>query len=145
MTDEHDLLREAIRLIEDRKGEDIAVIDLSDVSIPTSYFVVVGVDNAVHAKALVNALRTGLPSKPTRSEGLSERKWVVLDYGDIVVHVLENEARVVALPAIEQRITAARTLDGTSVNYSQTDIGAIISLPDGHTDPYDTIVVLELE
>jgi len=93
MTDEHDLLREAIRLIEDRKGEDIAVIDLSDVSIPTSYFVVVGVDNAVHAKALVNALRTGLPSKPTRSEGLSERKWVVLDYGDIVVHVLENEAR----------------------------------------------------
>jgi len=93
MTDERDLLRKAIRLIEDRKGEDIAVIDLSDVSIPTSYFVVVGVDNAVHAKALVNALRTGLPNKPTRSEGLSERKWVVLDYGDIVVHVLENEAR----------------------------------------------------
>ncbi len=93
MTDERGLVREAIRLIEDRKGEDVVVIDLSDVSIPTSYFVVVGVDNPVHAKAMVNALRTGLPMKPIRSEGLSERKWVVLDYGDIVVHVLEKEAR----------------------------------------------------
>ena len=36
MTDERDLMREAIRLIEDRKGEDVVLIDLSDVSIPTS-------------------------------------------------------------------------------------------------------------
>jgi len=86
-------MREAVRLIEDRKGEDVVVIDLSDVSIPTSYFVIVGVDNPAHAKAMINALRQGLPTKPVRSEGVSERKWVVLDYGDIVVHVLEKEAR----------------------------------------------------
>ena len=93
MTDERSLVREAVRRIEDRKGEDVVVIDLSDVSIPTSYFVVVGADNPVHAKALINALRQGLPAKPNRSEGVSERKWVVLDYGDIVVHILEKEAR----------------------------------------------------
>ena len=93
MTDERSLVREAARLIEDRKGEDVAIIDLSDVSIPTSYFVVVGADNPVHAKALINALREGLPVKPIRSEGVSERKWVVLDYGDVVVHILEKEAR----------------------------------------------------
>jgi ribosome-associated protein len=93
MTDERDLVREAVRLIEDRKGENIVLIDLTEVSIPTSYFVVVGADNPVHAKALINALRTGLPMKPARSEGLSERKWVVLDYGDIVIHVLEKDAR----------------------------------------------------
>ncbi len=93
MTDERSLVREAVRLIEDRKGEDVVVIDLSDVSIPTSYFVVVGADNPVHAKALINGLRQGLPVKPAHSEGVSERKWVVLDYGDIVVHILEKEAR----------------------------------------------------
>jgi len=93
MTDERSLVREAVRLIEDRKGEDAVVIDLSDVSIPTSYFVVVGADNPVHAKALINALRQGLPVKPSHSEGVSERKWVVLDYGDIVVHILEKDAR----------------------------------------------------
>jgi len=93
MTDERSLVGEAVRLIEDRKGEDVVVIDLSDVSIPTSYFVVVGADNPVHVKALINALRQGLPVKPSHSEGVSERKWVVLDYGDIVVHILEKEAR----------------------------------------------------
>jgi ribosome-associated protein len=93
MIDERRLVREAVRLIEEHKGEDVVVIDLSDVSIPTSYFVVVGADNPVHAKALINALRQGLPVKPSRSEGVSERKWVVLDYGDIVVHILEKDAR----------------------------------------------------
>lgn len=93
MTDERSFIREAVRLIEDRKGENVVLIDLSDVSIPTSYFLVVGADNPVHAKALINALREGLPVKPSRSEGVSERKWAVLDYGDIVVHILEREAR----------------------------------------------------
>lgn len=93
MTDERNLVREAVRLIEDRKGEDVVIIDLSDVSIPTSYFVVAGADNPAHAKALINGLRAGLPVKPSRSEGVSERKWVVLDYGDIVVHIFEKDAR----------------------------------------------------
>ena len=93
MTDERDLVREAVTLIEERKGEDVVVIDLSDASIPTSYFVVAGADNPVHVKALVTALREGLRIKPIRSEGVSERKWVVLDYGDIVVHIHERQAR----------------------------------------------------
>ena len=93
MTEEKDFVRRTVDLIRDRKGEDVAVIDLSDVSIPTSYFVIAGADNSVHAKALVNALRERLPVKPSRSEGLSERKWVVLDYGDVVVHILEKDAR----------------------------------------------------
>jgi ribosome-associated protein len=93
MIDERRLALEAVRLMEDRKGENVVVIDLGDVSIPTSYFVVAGADNPAHAKALVTALREGLPMKPLQSEGLTERKWIVLDYGDIVVHILEKGAR----------------------------------------------------
>lgn len=93
MTDELALVREAIALLEERKAENIVLIDLNDVPIPTSYFLIAETDNPAHAKALVNALRKGLPHKPDHSEGFTERRWIVLDYGDFVVHVFEKEAR----------------------------------------------------
>jgi len=90
---EFDVLRRAIAILREKKGQEIVLIDLSEVSIPTEHFVVVGTDNPVHAKALVNALRIGLPVKPFHSEGLDQRRWIVLDYGDFVIHILEREAR----------------------------------------------------
>lgn len=93
MTDERRLVRRAIDLLEDKKAANIVLIDLNDVPIPTSYFVVVETDNTAHAKALVNVLREGLERKPHHSEGFKERKWIVLDYGDFVVHVFDKEAR----------------------------------------------------
>ena len=93
MTDERALVRQAVETIEGRKGENIVVIDLSDVSIPTSYFVIADAENPTHVKGLITALREGLPIKPLQSEGVSERKWVVLDYGDIVVHIFDRKAR----------------------------------------------------
>ena len=93
MTDERALVRQAIALLEERKAENIVVIDLNDVAIPTSYFVIADTDNTAHAKALVNALRKGMPHKPNHSEGFVGRRWIVLDYGDFVVHVFEREAR----------------------------------------------------
>lgn len=93
MTDERALVREAIAVLEERKAENIVVIDLNDVAIPTSYFIIAEADNTAHAKALVNALRKGMPHKPNHSEGFVERRWIVLDYGDFVVHVFEREAR----------------------------------------------------
>jgi ribosome-associated protein len=93
MTDEQALVRQAVTVLEERKAENIVVIDLNDVAIPTSYFVVAEADNPAHAKALVSALRKGMPHKPDHSEGFVERRWIVLDYGDFVVHVFEKEAR----------------------------------------------------
>lgn len=93
MTDERSLVRQAIELLDDRKAENIVLIDLNEVPIPTSYFVIAETDNTAHAKGLVNALRKGLPTKPNHGEGLNERKWIVLDYGDFVVHVFEKGAR----------------------------------------------------
>jgi len=93
MIDERQLVRRAIELLEERKAENIVVIDLNDVAIPTSYFVIAETDNTAHVKALVNVLRKGMPHKPRHSEGFVERRWVVLDYGDFVVHVFDREAR----------------------------------------------------
>lgn len=92
MTD-RDLVRRAAQIMEDKKGEAVVAIDLTDVSMPTSYFLIAEADNPVHAKALVTALREELPERPLHSEGLSERKWIVLDYGDVVIHIFERSAR----------------------------------------------------
>ena len=92
MTD-RELVRQAVEIISQKKGEEIVIVDLADVSMPASYFVIAEADNPVHAKALVTALREQLPENPLHSEGLTERKWVVLDYGDVVVHIFDREAR----------------------------------------------------
>ena len=93
MTDERTRVRQAVALLEERKAENIVIVDLNDVAIPTSYFVIAETDNPAHAKALVNSLRKGLPKKPKHTEGFEERRWVVLDYGDFVVHIFEKSAR----------------------------------------------------
>ena len=93
MTDETQLVEQSLRVLFEKKAEDPVVIDLREESIPTGFFVVAGADNPVHAKALVTALRKELPRKPWQSEGLDERRWIVLDYGDVTIHVFQREAR----------------------------------------------------
>ncbi|MEA3239397.1 MAG: ribosome silencing factor [Candidatus Bipolaricaulota bacterium] len=93
MNSENHVLDTIIDLIEERKGTRTVVIDLRDAPIPTEYFVIAEGENPVHVKAIISALRLNLPHKPLHREGVSEQRWVVLDYGDIVVHVFTKEAR----------------------------------------------------
>jgi len=87
------LVQKAIEIIEDRKGENVVIIDLSDVSMPTSYFVIAEADNSVHMKAIASHFMKNFPVKARHREGLSERRWVVMDYGDMVVHIFHKDAR----------------------------------------------------
>jgi len=91
--DEAPLLRQTLDAIEEKKGGRPVIIDLRDVSVPTSYFVITHGDSSAQVKAIVTNLLEKLPLKPGSREGLSERRWAVLDYGDIVVHVFLREAR----------------------------------------------------
>ena len=93
MNEETKLVLKAIEILEDRKGENVVVIDLSDVSIPTSYFVIGEADNPVHMKAIASHFMKSFPSKARGREGLGERRWVVMDYGDIIVHIFHKDAR----------------------------------------------------
>ena len=93
MNEEAVMVRKAIEIIEDRKGENIVIIDLSEVSIPTSYFVIGEADNSVHLKAIASNFMKNFPVKARHREGLSERRWVVMDYGDIIVHIFHKDAR----------------------------------------------------
>jgi ribosome-associated protein len=91
--DEEGLLRAAIALIGEKKGKGTVVIDLRQDSIPTSYFVITEGDNPPHVKAIVSNLMEKFPRKALHREGHAERRWVILDYGEIVVHVFQRETR----------------------------------------------------
>jgi ribosome-associated protein len=93
MNSDNNQLEMIVSLIGEKKGERPVIIDLRDAPIPTDYFVIAEGENPIHVKAITSALRSGLPHKPLHREGTNEQRWVVLDYGDIVVHVFTKQAR----------------------------------------------------
>ena len=87
----------ACRALEDKKGEDIRIIDISGVSVVADYFVIANGSNANQVKALVDnveeeLLKAGYEVKQT--EGYGVANWVLLDYTDIIVHVFDKENRL---------------------------------------------------
>jgi len=89
-----DLIRRAAEIIEEKKGAEITLIDLSDTTIPTSYFLIASGENPKHVQALAEELLDRMPIAPEHDEGLQEGRWVLLDYGDFVVHLFDRETRI---------------------------------------------------
>jgi ribosome-associated protein len=87
----------AASAVADKKGTAIALLDVSRLIVLTDIFVLgTGTSNR-HVKTLVDEvegqLRTALGRKPLRREGVEHARWVLLDYGDIVVHLFDAETR----------------------------------------------------
>lgn len=80
-----------------KKGIDIVIQDVSELLKVTDYFVIVTAQNRPQAEAIVEevekALREKASCKPIGVEGLETGDWVLLDFGDIVVHVFRPEIR----------------------------------------------------
>lgn len=78
-------------------GEDIVVLDLKGISSLADYFVLVSGTSVPHLKALSRDLRheteERLGERPRSTEGEAASLWLVLDYVDVVVHILHEEAR----------------------------------------------------
>jgi len=87
----------AIEALEDKKAEDIKIIDISEVSVLADYFIIAGGSNSSQIQALCNNVdeklgRAGHPSK--QIEGYDTANWVLLDFGDIIVHIFDKENRL---------------------------------------------------
>jgi ribosome-associated protein len=87
----------AARAADDKKAADIIVQEVRRLLLITDYFVIAtGVNNRqvdAIAEAVEEALRKEAGIKPIGREGLDEQTWVLLDYGDIVVHIFQPELR----------------------------------------------------
>jgi len=88
-----DLIEKAAAILEEKKGTELVLMDLSDTTIPTSYFLIASGENPKHVQALAEELLERMPLAPEHEEGLPEGRWVLLDYGDFVVHIFDREAR----------------------------------------------------
>ncbi len=87
----------AIEALEDKKGEDIKIIDISQVSILADYFIIASGNNRNQVQALCDNVeeklgRMGILKKQT--EGYDNGNWILIDYGDIVIHVFDKENRL---------------------------------------------------
>ena len=87
----------AYQALDDRKGEDIKIIDISKVSILADYFIIANGTNANQVNALVDNVEQELAKEgfeAKQREGYGLGNWVLLDFGEIIVHVFDKENRL---------------------------------------------------
>jgi ribosome-associated protein len=92
-----DLALVAAQAAADKLATDIVLIDVSDRLAITDIFVVATGNNERQVEAIVDEVEEKLRvagAKPIRREGQRDGRWVLLDYGDIVVHVQHSEERI---------------------------------------------------
>jgi ribosome-associated protein len=84
-------------LADNKKAENIVVLDVRKLSSVTDYFVIASGTSQPHLRAIVeeiaSQLRVEHDLRPSRSEGATGGNWVVLDYFDVIVHVMHAETR----------------------------------------------------
>jgi ribosome-associated protein len=100
MTEElssRDLACLAARAADDKKATDTLVIEVGPILAVTEYFVITSASNRRLVRSLTDeieqAVREATGRSPLRVEGAREHQWVLIDYGDIVVHVFSDETR----------------------------------------------------
>ncbi len=87
----------AYAALDDRKGEDIKVIDISKVSTIADYFIIANGSNDNQVRALVDSVEDKLAKEgfyAKQREGVGLGSWVLLDFGEIIVHVFDKENRL---------------------------------------------------
>lgn len=87
----------AVQALEDKKAEDVCIIDISEVSIIADYFIIAGGNNISQMQALSDAVeeklgKAGYPLK--QIEGYQTANWILQDFGDIIVHIFDRENRL---------------------------------------------------
>ena len=82
---------------DDKKAENLVVLDVRKLSSVTDYFVIASGTSQPHLRAIVgeivDRLRDEHDLQPARKDGMGSTSWVVLDYFDVIIHVMHAEAR----------------------------------------------------
>jgi len=93
MNQSKEMAKLAYTALSDKKGEDIQIIDISGVSVLADYFLIVNGNSDSQVNALVDNVEEELHKAGyslVQREGNASGRWVLLDFGDIIVHVFER-------------------------------------------------------
>ena len=87
----------AAEAISDKKGLDVEMLDVGDILSITDIFVIATGTSNIHVRSLAEGVEEALADKanrkPLRREGMDQATWILLDYGDVVVHLFQPEQR----------------------------------------------------
>jgi ribosome-associated protein len=87
----------AARAAVDKKAKDTILLELSDISAFADYFVICSGENPAQIRAIADSIDELFSKEfnlePLGVEGLAHGRWVLMDYGDIIVHIFNNETR----------------------------------------------------
>ncbi|BBF42349.1 ribosomal silencing factor RsfA [Lachnospiraceae bacterium KM106-2] len=92
-----DMARLAFEALDDKKAEDIVVLEVGDISVLADYFIIANGTNKSQVQALVDSVEENLSKngyEPKRIEGIGNANWVLLDYGDVIIHIFSKEDRL---------------------------------------------------
>ncbi len=85
------------KLADDKKAEDLVVLDVSKISSITDYFVIAAGSSEPHLRAIAESITDTLQEehdiRPRAEDGSLATGWIVLDFFDVIVHVMRNEVR----------------------------------------------------
>ena len=88
------LALEVAKLLRDKRAEELLVLDIEHLTVLASYMVVCSGRSTIQVKAMADELEEKLPEQqPIRREGYAEGRWIVLDYGSVLVHIFHEQDR----------------------------------------------------
>ena len=91
------LAKIAIEVLEDKKAEDIRVIDISDLSVLADFFIIATGNNRTQVQAMADEVEQKLGragAVPRQIEGYQAANWVLLDFGDVIIHIFDAQNRL---------------------------------------------------
>ncbi len=92
-----ELAKIAISALEEKKATDIRVIDISEVSVLADYFIIAGGNNRPQIQALADEVTKQVElagGQMKQVEGYQNANWVLLDFGDLIVHIFDEQNRL---------------------------------------------------
>ena len=89
-------VRRAARAALDKRATDLVVLDVRSVSSVADYFLICSGKSTTHVETVADAIREELKAegiRPLHAEGVAESGWILLDYGDVLMHVFLEDTR----------------------------------------------------
>ncbi len=83
-------------ILENKKAKDIRIINIEDISVLTDYFIICSGTSSTHIRALADELEFKMEEagcRHLRREGYDSARWILFDYGNVVVHIFHEDDR----------------------------------------------------
>ena len=97
MSDPKEMVKIAVAALEDKKGEDVKIIDIHEISVLADYFIIADGNNGNHVQSMADNVQEMLGKagyECRQIEGYNTANWILMDYGDIIIHIFCREDRL---------------------------------------------------